>query len=415
MTKHSIDGWAVTAAAAALMAITMGSRSSFGLFVSPLNTSTALGLATISFAGAVSQLAWGAAQPLLGAAAERFGTARVVAYGGVASAAATLTVTAVDSATGLVVALALAAVAAAAMGSNALLLAEVNRRAPAHRRGLAAGIVSAGGSAGQLILVLPTQAMIAAAGWIFAMAALAALALLALPLSRAFRSHPAPESGPLPVAQGTPAGVREALLCAKFWMVAGGFFVCGFHVSFLLAHMPGQIDMCGLPASLSGQWIALVGACNVVGGLTAGAAIGRISPLRLLVALYAARALGVTLFLAAPKTAASFLGFAVWMGLTYMATVPPTSAAIDRLFGSGRLATLLGVVMLVHQIGAFLGVWLGGVVLEVAGAYDWVWYADAALAATAAAIHLPLCTRARTWRASANFRAVCAQPLGSRS
>ncbi len=134
MVGRFINAWAVTAAAAALMAITMGSRSSFGLFVSPLNTSTDLGLATISFAGAVGQLAWGAAQPLLGAAAERFGTARAVACGGVASAAATLTLTAVDSATGLVAAFALAAVAAAAMGSNALLLAEVNRRAPAPRR-----------------------------------------------------------------------------------------------------------------------------------------------------------------------------------------------------------------------------------------------------------------------------------------
>jgi predicted MFS family arabinose efflux permease len=154
--------------------------------------------------------------------------------------------------------------------------------------------------------------------------------------------------------------------------------------------MPGQIELCGLPASLSGQWIAVVGACNVIGSLAAGAAIERVSMKHLLASLYALRALGVALFLAAPKNEATMFAFAVWMGLTYMATLAPTSGLVGKLFGTQRLATLLGVVMLIHQVGAFLGVWLGGVALEATGSLDWIWYADIALAVAAVALHLPI-------------------------
>lgn len=415
MVRRFIDAWAVAAAAAALMAITMGSRSSFGLFVSPMNSSTALGLGTISFAGAVGQLAWGFAQPIVGAAADRFGVARIVALGSLASAGATVLVTFADTPATIVAAFALLAIAGAATGSNALLLSAVNRHAPAHRRGLAAGIVSAGGSAGQLALAPPTQALIAGAGWVSAMYGLALVALLALPLSRVFRRRTAAVSDDTARVGRAAAGVGAALRAPSFWLVSGGFFVCGFHVSFVLAHMPGQIDLCGLPASLSGQWIAVVGAFNVIGGLAAGAALGRVTPERMLVWLHAARALGVAAFIAAPKTALTFAVFAVWMGLTYMATLPPTSSLIGKLFGNGRLATLLGVLMLVHQIGAFLGVWLGGVALDATGTYDWLWYADAGLAAMAAAIHLPLCSRARHRPAPAGLPGFGLQPVTARS
>ncbi len=386
MNRKFIDAWTVTAAAAVLMAIAMGSRSSFGLFVSPLNTATGLGLATISLAGAVSQLGSGFAQPFVGAAGDRFGTPRVIAVGGLLAAAASVAVTVADSAAGLILAFLLLAVAGTAIGSNALLLAAVNRHAPQQHRGLAVGIVGAGASAGQLILAPPVQVTIATAGWIPAMYALAALALLALPLARAFHRRPESAERVVPV----PVSVRDALVNPNFWLVCGGFFVCGFHVSFLLAHMPGAIELCGLPASVSGVWIAVIGACNVVGSLAAGAAIERYSMKRLLISLYALRAVGVGLFLLAPKTEATVLAFAVWMGLTYMATLPPTSGLIGKLFGTQRLATLLGVVMLVHQVGAFLGVWLGGVVLQATGSFDWIWYADIGLALIAAAIHLPL-------------------------
>lgn len=390
-TRRPLPPLAIALAAAALMAITMGSRSSFGLFVAPLNAATGLGLVTISFAVAVNQLLWGLAQPFVGLVAERHGSARVIAAGGLGLAMGSALLPFVGSAAELVLALALLAFAGAAAGSNGLLLGEVGRRVSPERRGLALGIVSAGGSAGQLLLGPTSQGMITSAGWQSAMLGLAALALLALPLALMFRT---PARAPAAVGEESPSvPVRAALTCPAFWFVTGGFFVCGFHVSFLISHMPGVIADCGLPAGLAGWWIAVVGLCNIIGSLLAGAAIRRGSMRRALMLLYALRALGVVTFLALPKTDWVMLGFAAWMGLTYMATLPPTVGLVGKLFGLRHLATLVGVVMLVHQIGAFLGVWLGGIVLTVTGSYDWMWHADIVLALLAVAIHLPLVER----------------------
>lgn len=388
MRNESRNALVVVAAATLLMAITMGSRTSFGLFVSPLNTATGLGLVTISLAGAVNQLAWGAAQPLVGLIADRWGVARVIAAGGLVLAAGTALIPFARGGAALVLGFTLIAIANAAAGSNGLLLGAAARRVTAQRRGLVLGIVGAGGSAGQFVLGPLTQGTITTAGWEIAMFALAALALVAVPLALAFR-----ERGPLEgSAAPTPAAtqVRTALTSPAFWCVTGGFFVCGFHVSFLVAHMPGVIAACALPASLSGYWLGIVGLCNIVGSLAAGVAIRRGSMKRALMVLYLLRAVGIALFLALPKTEAVLLAFAAWMGLTYMATLPPTAGLVGKLFGLQRMATLLGVVMFVHQLGAFLGVWLGGIAVTLTGAYTWVWYADIALALLAVAIHVPL-------------------------
>ncbi|HRP23372.1 MAG TPA: MFS transporter [Thauera sp.] len=392
--SRPLHGLSIALAAAALMAITMGSRSSFGLFVAPLNAATGLGLVTISFAVALNQLLWGVAQPFVGLIADRHGSARVIAVGGLGLATGSALLPFVGSAAELVLALALLAFAGAAAGSNGLLLGEVSRRVSAERRGLAVGIVSAGGSAGQLLLGPTSQGMITAAGWQQAMLGLAALALLALPLALMFRESAGRPA--LSAQESASMPVRDALTSPAFWLVTGGFFVCGFHVSFLISHMPGVIADCGLPASLAGWWIAVVGLCNVIGSLLAGAAIRRGSMRRVLMVLYGLRALGVATFLALPKTEWVMLGFAAWMGLTYMATLPPTVGLVGKLFGLRHMATLVGVVMLVHQIGAFLGVWLGGIVLTVTGSYDWMWHADIALALLAVAIHLPLIERPAT-------------------
>lgn len=380
---------AIAFAAATLMAITMGSRSSFGLFVSPLNTATGLGLATISFAAALNHLLWGVAQPFVGLAAERYGAARVIASGGLLLAAASALLPWVQDAAQLVLALAVMALAGAAAGSNGLLLGEVGRRVPPERQGMALGIVGAGGSVGQLLLAPAAQSAIAAAGWQAGLYGMAALAVLALPLAWAFRG-PSAAGRELVPRDGTDGSVRAALGHPAFWCVACGFFVCGFHVSFLVAHMPGVIALCGLPEGLAGWWLAVVGLCNVIGSIGAGYMIRHGSMRNTLMVLYALRALGVALFLVMPKTTTVMLVFACWMGLTYMATLPPTAGLVGRLFGLRHMATLFGVVMLVHQLGAFLGVWLGGIVVTLNGSYDWLWYADIALALVAVAIHLPV-------------------------
>src|SRR4051794_19176589 len=376
---------AVTGAAVALLAVTMGTRTVFGLFVSPLNSATGLGVATISFAIAVSQLTWGIAQPFAGMLAERIGAARVILGGTLLAAAVGATIPFAHGAPMLVAMFALAGVAAT-VGSPSLLIGIVSQRVPVQQRGLIAGLIGSGGPLGQLVLAPATQAMISLAGWVSAALALAGLALASLPLALAFRRPATP--APTAAAAAAPDSLRKALNSPHYWMINATFFVCGLHVFFLMTHLPGVIELCGLPSSVSGISLAVLGLFNIAGSIAAGFAIERCSMKRTLASLYAARGIGIVLFMAAPKTEITVLAFSAWMGITYMAVLPPTAGLIGRLYGAQRLATLLGITFLVHQAGAFLGAWLGGVVLERTGSYDLMWRLDLALAALAAAVSL---------------------------
>jgi predicted MFS family arabinose efflux permease len=390
--------WLLVAAAVLLLAITMGSRTVFGLFISPLNSATGLGIATISFAVAVSQLTWGTAQPLVGMLAERYGAARVIVAGSLLAAAASALVPFAHNAWLLVAVLAVSGVAAT-VGSPSLLVGTVSQRVSAQQRGLVAGIVGAGGPLGQLVLAPATQAVISFAGWVTAAFSLAVLALVALPLALAFRRRPAQAASAAtgaavpPSTQATPqpsATLREALTSRGFWLINATFFVCGLHVFFLVTHLPGVIEVCGLPASVSAAALAVLGLFNIAGSIGAGWVIQRWSMKWTLSWLFAARAAGIALFLFAPKTEAVVLAFSVWMGLTYMAVLPPTAGLIGKLYGTQRLPTLLGITFMLHQVGAFLGSWLGGVALEATGSYDSMWLADLGLAIAAAAVALTI-------------------------
>jgi predicted MFS family arabinose efflux permease len=374
----------VTAAAVALIAITMGSRSVVGLFLSPLNSSTGLGVATLSFAVAVSQLTWGVAQPFCGMLAERFGAARIILAGLLLGAASGAVLPFTHSAPLLVAVFALMGVAAT-VGSPPLLIGTVSQQVAASRRAMVAGVVGSGGPLGQLLLAPATQAAISLAGWVSAALALAALSLAALPLALAFRGPPAPARG---AARAPSAPLRTALASPGYWMINATFFVCGLHVFFLVTHLPGVIELCGLPASVSGLSLALLGLFSIAGSIAAGFVIQRWSMKRTLAALYAGRGIGIALFMAAPKTEFTVLAFSAWMGLTYMAVLPPTAGLIGKLYGAQRLATLLGITFMVHQAGAFLGTWLGGVVLERTGSYDTMWLIDIALAGLAVVVSL---------------------------
>ena len=374
----------LTAAAVALLAITMGSRSVLGLFLSPLNSATGLGIATISFAVAVSQLTWGAAQPFCGMLAERYGPARVIFAGTILAAATGALLPFADTAP-LMVAVFAAGGIAATVGSPSLLVGTVSQHVSPERRGLVAGVIGAGGPLGQLVLAPATQATISLAGWMNALFALAALSLLALPLALAFRRPAAPARAAMPPPG---ASLRQTLASPRYWVINGTFFVCGLHVFFLVTHLPGVIELCGLPSSVSGLSLAALGLFNIAGSIGAGLLIQRYSMKRILAGLYAARALAIALFLVAPKTELTVLAFSAWMGLTYMAVLPPTAGLIGKLFGAERLATLLGITFVVHQAGAFLGSWLGGVVLEATGSYDPMWMLDVTLAGLAALVSL---------------------------
>ena len=387
--SSAASAWAIVCAAIVLLAVTAGSRSVFGLFVSPLNSATGLGIATISFAVAVSQLTWGAAQPLCGLAAERWGAPRVITAGSLLGAGCAALLPLVDSATSLVALLAVSGVAAT-VGSPSLLVGTASQHFAPERRGLIAGVVGAGGPLGQLLLAPATQAIISAAGWAAATLSLAAMALVAVPLALVFRSGAQMTSVAAHGAAHPAATLQDALRSRDFWLINAVFFVCGLHVFFLVTHLPGVIELCGLPASVSAVALAVLGLFNIAGSIGAGVVTQRYSMTGTLAVLFAARALGIGLFLIAPKTELVVLTFSIWMGLTYMAVLPPTAGLIGRLFGAQRLATLLGVTFMLHQVGAFLGTWLGGLVLEATASYDRMWMLDMALAVLAAAVSLTI-------------------------
>lgn len=371
-------------AATALMALVMGTRTAVGLFVSPLNTSTGIGLAGLGFALAVGQLAQGLAQPPLGWLADRYGTRRLMVVGAWLLCAATLTLAIANSIAAFALAFVVVAVAGSAIGSNSLLFAEVGRRVPAEHRAMAFAIVSAGGSAGQLLISPGTQAVIENWGVVVALGATAALGLVALPLSRVFgprSDHPAAERAPSRAGR-----LPDVLRNPRFWLSAGSFGICGFHVGYLTIHMPGVIERCGLSPSLAGVWLAVLGAANIVGSLLAGVSLRHLSAQRFLIIVFAVRATSVASLLVLPVSPVTMLAFAVLMGLSYMALLPAISQQLAESFGLERLATVFGMVAVVHQFGSFLGAWLGGVVAEATGGDSLLWAIDIGLALTAIAL-----------------------------
>ena len=374
------SGWIVTLCAAALLALAQGLRAAGGLFVAPLDAATGLGLTAVSLLFAAGQLAHGLAQPALGAIADRRGVVALVSGGAVALAAATAWPALSVAPAAVALSLVLGAVASGAMGSNAVLIGEVNRRVAASRAGLAIGIVGAGGPLGHLLLGPLTQHWIETAGWPFALKASAVLMLLALPLALALRRPPT--SG----VRAAPPPPADALRDARFWTVAASFIACGFHVGFLGVHMPGVIDRCGLPASLAGTWIAVAGAANALGSIAAGHALRRFDAGRLLASLYLVRAAGIAALLAVAPTTAVLLAFALLMGASHMATLAPTAALIARHHGAARLGSLLGLVMLLHQVGSSAGIWLGGALAHRTRSDTVLWCVDIALALGASAL-----------------------------
>ncbi len=378
----------VTAAATLLVALTHGVRTVLGMFIGPLNAATGVGFAAVSMALAVSQLVAGVSQPVCGALADRYGPARVIGYGGVLLALGMAGLGLAQTSLGLTLAFALIAAATGAVGSTPVLLSAVSVRVPEPRRGLATGVVGSGASVGQFAVPPLTQASIALAGWASALWGLAVLALAALPLGRFLGGAPVLASprtaGQVEVSDVAP---REAFGEARYWAIAGGFTFCGFHVSFLLAHMPGVIEGCGFGGQLTGIWFSLLGIGNLAGSIGVGFALQRFAPSTLLVGIYAVRAVAVAAFLAAPKTQTVLLVFALAMGVSYIATMPPTAALVSRFYGTRHLGVLFGVVMLTHQTGSFLGVWLGGWAFERYGSFDGIWLLDMVLACAAVAIN----------------------------
>lgn len=398
--------WGVLLTAAAILMITMGTRQTTGLFLSPLNTATGLGIATISFAMAIGQFVWGAAQPVSGALADRFGPVPVLIAGGVLLAVGTAATPWMSSEWGMIATLGILTAAGSGAGSFSILIGASAQQLPPERRSFASGFINAGGSFGQFIFAPLTERIIAFAGWANAMTTLALASLLTIPLAirlgRQGRRHrlaadaaaTSAATSAAPVAVALASGMRAALKRAfadrSYLLLHAGFFTCGFHIAFLITHLPGEVALCGLPAAVSGVSIALIGLANIVGSLSVGKLGERYRMKHLLFWMYLSRAVIVLLYMAAPKTAMTFYILAIALGLTWLATVPPTAGLVGKLFGVRYLSTLFGLTLLSHQIGGFLGAWLGGIAFERLGNYDSIWIADAVLAALAALVNLPI-------------------------
>jgi MFS family permease len=390
MTTVDRRAWIITLAAAAILMVTMGTRQSLGLFVSPLNTTTGLGIVTISFALAVGQFAWGAVQPIAGAIADRHGPAPVLIGGIVLLAIGTALTPFMGSGAGLVVALGLLSAIGSGASSFSVLIGAAAQRLPAEARGTAAGVINAGGSFGQFVFAPVSQKLIQALGWMGAMWSLAVIALAALPLigilTKGHRPPPKLAAG----QGGAWRAIKDSLNDRSYLLLHAGFFTCGFHIAFLVTHMPGEVELCGLPATVASWSLAIVGLTNIAGSLLAGASISRFRSKHILAVMYGSRAVLIALYLVAPKTPLTFYLFAAGLGLTWLSTVPPTAAIVAKLFGIRYLATLFGLTLFSHQIGGFLGAYLGGIAFIAFGDYQWMWYADMALAAGAALVNLPI-------------------------
>lgn len=381
--------WTLVLASAAIMAVTVGLRQTMGLFVSPLNTSTGLGIVTISFALAVGQFAWGAAQPLFGLLADRIGSYKVIVIGALLLALGLAATPYMHSGFGLMLFLGLITAVGAGAGSFSILIGATAQRVPAERRAFASGFINAGGSFGQFVFAPFAQLLIGSIGWVGALWTLAASALITIPLGLPFHEKKA-----APTAHAADIGIgdqlRQAFRDPSYLLLHAGFFTCGFHIAFLITHLPGEVNLCGLPASVSAASIAIIGLANIVGSIGAGWLSQTKRMKMILVWMYGSRAAAVALYLMAPKTALTFFVFAFVLGLTWLATVPPTAGLVGKLFGTRHLATLFGLTLLTHQIGGFFGAWLGGVAIAATGNYNWMWYADIALAAAAALVNLPI-------------------------
>ena len=383
--------WLILLAAAGTFALTMGTRQTMGLFLSPLNTATGLGIGSISLAFAFGQLCWGLTQPFAGAVADRIGAARVLLLGCALVAIGTFITPYMTTTAGLIFSIGILSAGGAGMAGPSVLMAATTRLIPAEKRGIATGIVNAGGSFGQFVMAPIAGALIAGLGWAGAMQVLALVVLIALPAALVLKGNSSQlnaTAGQKNLSVGE--ALREALDNRSFLLLAMGFFVCGFHVAFLATHLPGVVASCGLPPQVAAWSLALLGLFNIVGSVGIGWAVGRWRMKSLLSLIYASRAVAVLLFLLAPKTEFVMLAFAAVMGLTFLSTVPPTAGLVAKFFGPANMAMLFGVVMLTHQIGGFLGAWLGGKVFEATGNYNWVWYIDIVLAVGAALIHLPI-------------------------
>nr|WP_313406059.1 MFS transporter [Pseudomonas sp.] len=374
--------------ASLILALSLGTRHGFGLFLPPMSAEFGWGREVFAFAIALQNLIWGLAQPVTGALADRFGARKAIVIGGVLYVLGLLCMGMADSPLSLSLSAGLLIGIGLSGTSFSVILGVVGRAVPVEKRSMAMGIAAAAGSFGQFAMLPGTLGLIGWLGWSAALLALGLLVALILPLAAMINETPPPAStGP---QQTLVEALREAAGHSGFWLLALGFFVCGFQVVFVAVHLPAYLVDHHLPALTGTTVLALVGLFNIFGTYIAGWLGGRMAKPRLLSALYLLRGVVITLFIAAPLTQWSAYLFGIAMGLLWLSTVPLTNGTVATLFGVRNLSMLGGIVFLFHQLGSFLGGWLGGYLYDTTGSYDLVWQISIGLSVMAAALNWPV-------------------------
>ena len=386
-------GWrtpAVVIVAGCLIALVgFGGRSVFGLFLEPMTQANGWSRETFALAMAIQNLLWGIGVPIAGMVADRVGSARVIIVGTLIYALGTYGMANADSASMLHLTGGIAVGVGVAFTAFSLALAAMAKVVGPERRSLALGLGTAAGSMGQVVFSPITHGFIATLGWYPALMIIALSTLVMIPLALALPGGSVAK-GEAPSNQTLGEALNEAVAHRGYLLLTLGFFVCGFHVAFITVHFPTYVQDIGLDPKVGAYAMALVGLCNIAGSLGAGAVGQKRSKATSLTTIYALRAIIITALLLAPKTETTIYLFAAAMGLLWLSTVPLTTGLVAGLFGVRFMATLFGIVFLSHQLGSFLGVWLGGYLYDRVGSYDPMWWAGVALGVLAALLHWPI-------------------------
>ena len=377
-------------AASCIVAAVFGSRNTLPLAIDGINQSETLNYLQISFAFALGQLFMGAISPFGGMIADKYGSGKTLIIGILLILLGTLLIPYSTNAFTLSISLGVIASIGLGIAGLPVVLASVNKLIPQEKVGMAFGFINAGSSLGQLILAPIAGFIIVTFGWVFCIYFLSLILLLLLPISVVLRSR-TKEKALNNIADRTLSETLNiAIKTPSYIYLVTGFFVCGFHVAFIATHMPGVIQVCGFSPTVSGWSLGLIGLFNIVGSIFAGWYISKRSMRLFLAYTYFARCIIVLLFLISPKDLLSVMLFSIALGLTYFSVIPATAGLVGKMFGPQFMATLFGFALFSHQIGGFLGAYLGGFFFNITGDYTTVWLLDAALAVFAALIHLPI-------------------------
>ena len=375
---------------AAIVTLSMGIRHGFGLWLQPITQAQGWGRQEFAFAMAIQNLSWGFMGIFAGMVADKFGAFRVIALGAVIYSLGLMGMAwATDPwvfalFTGVIIGTAQAGT------TYAVIYGVIGRNVPAERRSWAMGVAAAAGSFGQFLMVPVEGMLISQAGWQNALVILAVAALLIVPLAWGLRETAMNAPGQVQRDQTIGQALKEAFKYPSFQLLMAGYFVCGFQVVFIGVHMPSYLKDHGLPPQVASYALALIGLFNVFGTYIAGTMGQKMAKKNILAFIYIARSVAIVLFLLAPLTPTSVYLFSMVMGLLWLSTVPPTNAAVAQIFGVAHLSMLSGFIFFSHQIGSFMGVWLGGYLYDKTGSYNIVWYLAIALGVFAALVNLPV-------------------------